>query len=329
MASGDSPRGVANIKPPWEATITANHEDLRAVVEEQFPSLAPITRWELIGSGWDNDVWRADERWVFRFPRRRLAIQLLECERAILPGISASLPIPISSPRFFGEASARFPHIFNGYEYLEGRGACVVNPSEAKRAEHAHVLSVFLTALHGAEGDADVISTAPRMSTREDIQHRATWAIGELEKLRASGLIDSNSSLEPTAAQVEAISDGLEPVRDDERCWVHGDLYVRHILLNDQHDISAVIDWGDVSWGDRAYDLGIAFAYLPQSAYEDFAAAQGLEYGSMLWRRALLTSLRHGLALLSYGMDIEDADLVREAARIRARFASEASSFLL
>lgn len=329
MANDGSPRGVANIKPPWEATITARQEDLRAAIEAQFPDIGPITAWELIGSGWDNDVWRVNERWVFRFPRRRLAIQLLECERVILPRIATSLPLPISSPRFFGEASEQFPHIFNGYDYLEGKGACVANPSEAKRAEHAGVLSEFLTALHGIEGDPEVIAKAPRMTGRDDIQRRARWTIGELEKSRADGSIDVKNPREPTPSQVEALCDGLESVREEERCWIHGDLYVRHILVNEQHDISAIIDWGDVAWGDRAYDLGIVFAYLPRDACNAFASEQGLEHGSMLWRRALLTSLRHGLALLSYGTDIGDTDLVREAARIHERFALEMRDFAL
>ena len=66
MTENVSPRAGAKIKtkPPWEATITAAPEVLRAIVEEQFPEIAPFRTWALLGSGWDNDVWLADDTWV-------------------------------------------------------------------------------------------------------------------------------------------------------------------------------------------------------------------------------------------------------------------------
>ena len=56
------------------------------------------------------------------------------------------------------------------------------------------------------------------------------------------------------------------PSSDAPLCWVHGDLYARHLLLDDHKKLCGVIDWGDVHLGDRALDLSIAYSFLPAEA---------------------------------------------------------------
>jgi aminoglycoside phosphotransferase (APT) family kinase protein len=58
-------------------------------------------------------------------------------------------------------------------------------------------------------------------------------------------LLEEGRGLAPPAA---------EPV------LVHGDLHVRHLLLDDRGDASGVIDWGDVCLADPALDLALAYA---------------------------------------------------------------------
>ena len=325
MTENVSPRAGAKIKtkPPWEATITAAPEVLRAIVEEQFPEIAPFRTWALLGSGWDNDVWLADDTWVFRFPRRRLAIPFLRRERVLLPVFSPRLPLPITTPCFLGQEREGFPHIFNGYPHLSGECACRMNPSEAKREEHGVILADFLHALHAIEEDRALASRAREASSVDEgsLERRITWTRGEIARLRDIGLMSGDG--EPEEEHIDTLCADMEPVREDEKRWIHGDLYTRHMLLDQNHDLCGVIDWGNACWGDPAYDLGLVFAYLPKTSYDAFAKRHGMEVGEALWRRSLLVSLRHGLALLAYGTDIDDGDLIREAARIRARFVLE------
>lgn len=46
-----------------------------------------------LAEGWDNTVWFADGRWVFRFPRRAIAIAGVEREIALLAPLAAQLPL--------------------------------------------------------------------------------------------------------------------------------------------------------------------------------------------------------------------------------------------
>lgn len=50
----------------------------------------------LLAKGWDNEVWLADERWAFRFPRRAAAVE----------GFEHGLQARGSRERAAGQASA-------------------------------------------------------------------------------------------------------------------------------------------------------------------------------------------------------------------------------
>jgi aminoglycoside phosphotransferase (APT) family kinase protein len=93
---------------------------------------------------------------------------------------------------------------------------------------------------------------------------------------------------------------------------VHGDLYVRHVLIGDDRLPSAVIDWGDVHLGDPAVDLALAHNVLPPAAHAAFRAAYGA-IDDETWHLAGLRALVHGLAVADFAIAIADADLQREA----------------
>lgn len=307
------------VHPPWRARYTLTPEQARVLIHEQFPQLrADDASFELLGSGWDNDVWLVEGRYSFRFPRRHLALALLEHERLILPKLLPQLSLPGPSPRFLGEPSAQFPYLFTGYDYLEGVTCCRANPDDQVRAGHAATLGRFLGELH--EATVELGAEAPRDTFgRADVAKRAAWYREQLVVLVEQGLLEPMMA-QAMEARVEQLELMLASTHEPKRCWVHGDLYVRHLLMDAQGALCGVIDWGDVHLGDSALDLSIAFTYLPSWARERFIEAYPHPIDELLWARASFLSLRSGLALLAYGHDIQDADLVREAQRINAQF---------
>ncbi|MEZ4654936.1 MAG: phosphotransferase [Candidatus Eisenbacteria bacterium] len=124
----------------------------RALIASQFPQLAPI-RLSLAGEGWDNLVYRVNDRWVFRFPRRRLAVECLRHELAVTPRLERRLPLPISAPRFFGKPTEPYPHPFAGYDWLNGVTADSLRLDDAARSALAGPLGHFLRALHDVTGE--------------------------------------------------------------------------------------------------------------------------------------------------------------------------------
>ncbi|MCB9539020.1 MAG: phosphotransferase [Myxococcales bacterium] len=95
------------------------------------------------------------------------------------------------------------------------------------------------------------------------------------------------------------------------RVVVHGDLYARHVVV-EAGRLVGFIDWGDVHLGDPALDLSIAHALLPPDAHGAFRVAYG-DVDRATWARARFRAAHYVSALLHYGWDVDDADLVAEA----------------
>ena len=56
---------------------------------------------------------------------------------------------------------------------------------------------------------------------------------------------------------------------------VHGDLHLRHLLVDEQSAPTAVIDWIDLSRNDPGVDLVLYWCALPPAGREEFRDAYG------------------------------------------------------
>lgn len=279
--------------PVWTAEVEVTEAEAAHVIAAQFPPLAPVTV-RLMGEGWDNTAFVVNERSVFRFPRRAIAAPLLATELALLPQIAPHVPLPIPVPIFQGTLG-EWP--FGGYEQLAGQTMCSLRLSEAERVGLAVPLAHFLRALHALE-----VPAPPDTIRRLDLDFRLPRAQENLEKARALGLLG------------EVVLDLVPPlgVVAQTETLVHGDLYVRHLLVGEDRMLTGVIDWGDLHRGDPAIDLSIAFIVLPPECHAAFCAAYG-PIEEATWQVARLRASWHTLTVLLYAAEIEDADLVREA----------------
>jgi aminoglycoside phosphotransferase (APT) family kinase protein len=55
----------------------------------------------------------------------------------------------------------------------------------------------------------------------------------------------------------------------------HGDLHVRHLLVDRDGSVTGVIDWGDLCLADPAVDLSIAYFAFAGRARADLLSAYG------------------------------------------------------
>src|SRR5437867_11750583 len=101
MANDEHSRVFPVWKPDWVVTS----ELAKALVETSFPALAPVVVKEF-GIGWDNTVVLVNNSFVFRFPRRRIAVSLMETEVRLLPWLSERIPLPIPNPCFVGASTS-------------------------------------------------------------------------------------------------------------------------------------------------------------------------------------------------------------------------------
>ncbi|MFI5067223.1 MAG: phosphotransferase, partial [Streptosporangiales bacterium] len=98
--------------------------------------------------------------------------------------------------------------------------------------------------------------------------------------------------------------------------WLHGDLHPGNILVH-QGRLSGVIDFGDVTAGDPATDLAVAWMLLPAGRHEAFraayaAASQHGAPGGSLWDRARGWALVLGLVFVAHSADSPELAAVGE-----------------
>ena len=110
------------------------------------------------------------------------------------------------------------------------------------------------------------------------------------------------------AVRVRAIWDDvvLTPPWPGPPRWIHGDLHPGNLLVQAGR-LSAVIDFGDLTSGDPATDLAIAWMLLPPPARQIFREAAGGADGvdDDTWMRARGWALTFGLIFLASSRDNE------------------------
>lgn len=297
---------------PWMGERVIGVAEARRWLADSAPWLADSSIVEF-GSGWDNAAFLVDDELVVRFPRRELAVELLETEWKILPKLAGILPLAVPRPEISGVSTDERAWPFVGYRVLTGQTACRVDPGPATRAAHAEVLGHFLGTLHAiTPSHAKELGAEPDRWRRSEAGYRRERALEALAEAVTEDWLDA--SLAKGLGRRLARSEGVEARFD---CLCHGDLYARHLLVEGER-LTGIIDWGDLHLGDPSVDVAVALTYLPPGALDAFQDAYGRvrpPLDDAHWRLAELRAVGHSLALLAYGVRGGEPELAREALR--------------
>ena len=109
-------------------------------------------------------------------------------------------------------------------------------------------------------------------------------------------------------------AEGITAGYDGPPVWLHGDLHPANILVNDGQ-VSGVIDFGDITAGDPAGDLSVAWMLLPpgcQASFWSAYQAAGGQGDDALRARAKGWALNLAIAFLAHS---EDNPALREVGR--------------
>jgi aminoglycoside phosphotransferase (APT) family kinase protein len=288
--------------PTWNADIAVDAALAARAIGEQFAELRNATV-EAFGSGWDNAAFLVGGSIVFRFPRRRTAVRLIERECALLGPIAPYLPLAISAPTYVGRASDVFPWPFAGYALIAGTPASEVTLDDAARCALAAPLGNFLHALHAVE-TAPLVERGlpPDEIGRLDPVKRIRLARERVDSLAQAGVEDGATLV----AWLE--THPPQSLAAGRRTIVHGDLYARHILLDDRRGVAGVIDWGDIHLGDPALDIALAHLMLPSGAHGTFRSAYG-PIDERTWSVARFRAVYHAMLEIDYGVREHDAGM--------------------
>jgi aminoglycoside phosphotransferase (APT) family kinase protein len=264
--------------PEWDAEIEVDEALAGRLIRERYPERAAGSL-RTLGSGWDNTVWVTSDGVAFRFPRREMAVAGVAREMRLLPQIVSQLPSAIPDAAYPGSPSSLFPWPWFGSRVIEGSEIAERRLDDIARGRLAEDLGRFLGRLHELSvPDLDALPFDP--TGRADMTIRVPRTRAALDELDPSG------ALTDRAQDILATAETLPPA--EEAVLVHGDLHVRHALVDHAGRLTGVIDWGDICRAPAAVDLSLYWSALPPAAREGFVVAYGsLDEATLLRARVL------------------------------------------
>jgi aminoglycoside 2''-phosphotransferase len=220
-----------------------------------------------LGEGWGSRAYLVNDELVFRFPKR--PEQWKELDREIKFLAFAADHLTLAVPRYVHAApgSAAAAHGYAVYRYLSGHSMDASALTQETRAAAADHIAAFLRALHDLEPNPEVGSLLPRDD--EHFVAKQWFARAEREIAPKLRLLEAKALQKQFEMYLCAPGNfSFRPV------VLHADLSRDHVLM-EGNSVVAVIDFGDVNWGDPDYD----FVYLFMDCGEAFIEEVARRYG--------------------------------------------------
>lgn len=262
--------GGVSAAAEWEPEHAVSAAQAADLVGAQFARLrgAPV---EALATGWDNTVFLVGGEWIFRFPRRSVALPGIRREIAVLPALAPRLPLPVPVPEFAGRPSATFPWPFWGARRIPGRELAETCLPEDGRLTATAGLGAFLRALH----DPGLVTAAAADLPRDPLSRaepsvRSPRARARLARLARDGVWAPDPAAERLLREGERLGPYTGAVSVS-----HGDLHVRHLLVDGDARAAGVIDWGDLCLADPSVDLSLAYGGFAGAARKALLSAYG------------------------------------------------------
>ncbi len=258
------------------------------LIAEQFPHWSGQTITPL-AFGWDNAVFRLGHELLVRLPRRAAGAALVEGEQRWLPLLAPSLPLRIPAPVATGRPGCGYPWRWSVSPWFAGDIAARTRPADL--GVTADTLGAFLEALH-----QPAHPEAPRNPVR------GGHLITRDERTRA--MVDRLGDTVDRRAVIDAWDRALAtPPADGVDVWLHGDLHPANLIVDDGR-LAAVIDFGDLTGGDPATDLSVAWMLFDEPERARFRRAAGpAAADDATWERARGWATTLAIAFLANSAD--------------------------
>lgn len=291
---------------PWQQETALLNKSVKSIIQLNIPELklASISQ---IGEGWDNTAWLINGIWVFRFPKHKDAVKLLLNEINLLPQLTQLQPIQIPAPKYIILFPKGFAYPFYAYPYLSGETAERTALSESLRVQLAKPLGRFLKKLHSFPlAKAKSLNIKYDQLGRADVKKRLALTKPPLQYLADRQLIDQ------PAMYLQYFERFLD--FDFPEHWVlgHGDFDARHIVLDQNKQLTAVLDWGNSELLHAAVDLRVVYQFLPAQSHDTFWQAYGA-VDETTRTLAKLCAIHSAVIIAWYASEIADKDLLRES----------------
>jgi aminoglycoside phosphotransferase (APT) family kinase protein len=202
----------------------------------------------------------------------------------------------VPAPVRVGRPGPGYPWSWSVCPWLPGDVAAVRPPDDP--IETAAALGAFVAALH-EPAPADAPANPSRGVPLAD---RSKALVGALARLAGSDEIDVEGIRRCWSEALEVPRWAGPPI------WLHGDLHPANLLVHEGR-VAGVLDFGDLTAGDPATDLAVAWMLLPPGARPALRAAAG-DVDDDTWARARGWALALGVAIVANSADHPALDRV-------------------
>ncbi|MGR3951954.1 MAG: aminoglycoside phosphotransferase family protein [Chlamydia sp.] len=254
------------------------------LITSQFPQWKDLLIRPVAHSGWDNRSFHlGTERIIRMLSAAEYEPQVVK-EYHWLPKLAPFLPLRIPEPLALGRPDRGYPWKWSIYRWIEG-----IECSSATIIDvcgFATDLADFLLALQ------HINSTGGPLSGLHSFYRGGSLAVYDKEVHKSLAILKDSLHVSAVAEVWEAAfstSWNRPPV------WVHRDISLGNLLIKNGA-LYAVIDFGQIYFGDSVCDLAIAWTFFKDEDREIFRTRLGLDAetwargrGWTLWK-ALITA---------------------------------------
>src|SRR3990167_3535062 len=245
--------------------LIINETLVQRLMTVQFPQWKDLPIRSVAHSGWDNRTFHLGEHMLVRMPSAEDYALQVEKEQRWLPKLAPKLPLPIPVPLGLGEPANGYPWKWSIYAWLPGETAthsCITDLSD-----FATDLAHFLTALQHIDstngpspGPHSFYRGAPLITYDNETRQAIDALKGKID-------IDVITEIWEKAIATKWINPTV---------WVHGDISIGNLLVQNGR-LSAVIDFGQLTIGDPACHLPIAWTFFNGKSRDFFRSALSLD----------------------------------------------------
>ena len=232
--------------------------DVRGVVAAHVPGYQVVSVVRL-GEGLDNVAYEVNGELIVRFskePDPALRAASVTNEARLLAAVAGISPLPVPQPRFTVPEEGCLA-------YSKIPGSPLLDMPAARRSAHGTAIAATLGGLLSAMHAVPVDQMAGWVGT--DDQPRGEW------RREAAETFATIAEKVPLAHRqpVEAFLDAPPPSGGFVLAFSHNDLGIEHVLIDPAGwTVTGIIDWGDASIVDPAYDFGLLYRDLGPAALQ-------------------------------------------------------------
>lgn len=272
----------------------------KKLINAQFPQWANLPIEEIQHQGCDNRAFRLGDDMLMRLPSAECYASQVQKEQMWLPKLASHITLHIPKPIAMGMPTDEYPWHWSIYQWLPGTSANMMQCDDTDLVIIAKQLAHFLHELHKID------TTAAPEPGKQNFYRGGDLAIYDQETKAALATL---KNIIDTKKAAEVWQQALASKWHKKPIWVHGDLSPGNILLNDQKEVTAIIDFGSMAADDPACDLTIAWTLLKNESRNIFKSSLNLDENT--WQRARGWALWKALITLA-AIDDKFSDEAKE-----------------